>query len=80
MKSFDRVKSTLISIRKSIKRFPITVAISTVLTILLIYMNESHLTGDDQEILEKINLVIGLGIPFSLCIGLLIERFLKRKK
>ncbi|MBU5310576.1 DUF4153 domain-containing protein [Tissierella carlieri] len=80
MKSFDRVKSTLISIRKSIKRFPITVALSTVLTVLLIYMNESHLTGDDREILEKINLVVGLGIPLSLCIGLLIERFFGKKK
>lgn len=80
MKFFDRIKSTLVSIRKSVRRFPVTVAISTILAILLIYTNESQLTGNSHETLVKINLTVGLGIPLSLCIGLLIERFFKKDK
>ena len=80
MKITNRIKFTLISIKRSIKRFPITVGISTVLAILLIYLNESILTGDSREMLEKINLILGLGIPLSLCIGLFIERFLQKHK
>ncbi len=80
MKFFDRIKLTLVSIRKSVRRFPVTVAISTVLAILLIYTNESQLTGNSHETLVKINLTVGLGIPLSLCIGLLIERFFKKDK
>ncbi|WP_313757336.1 DUF4153 domain-containing protein [Tissierella sp.] len=80
MKFFSRVKTTLLSIRESVKRFPITVAMSTFLAILLIYMNETHLTQDSQETLEKINLMVGLSIPLSLCIGLLVEKFFRKKK
>ncbi len=80
MTVFGRIKSTLLSIKKSIRRFPITVVVSTVLAILLIYLNESHLTGDSRETLVKINLVVGLGILLSLCIGLLIERFFRKEK
>lgn len=80
MKFFDRIKSTLVSIRKSVRRFPVTVAVSTVLAILLIYTNESQLTGNSRETLVKINLTVGLGVPLSLCIGLLIERFFSKDK
>ncbi|HAE91695.1 MAG TPA: DUF4153 domain-containing protein, partial [Tissierella sp.] len=80
MKFFSKVKTTLLSIRESIKRFPITVTMSTILAILLIYMNETHLTRESREILEKINLIIGLSIPLSLCIGLLVEKFLWKNK
>lgn len=80
MKFLGRIKSTLLSIRKSARRFPITVAVSTILAVLLIYMNESHLTGDRRQVLERIILVFGLGIPMSLCIGLLIEKFFHKNK
>lgn len=80
MKFFSKVKTTLLSIRESIKRFPITVTMSTILAILLIYMNETHLTRESREILEKINLIIGLSIPLSLCIGLLVEKFFWKNK
>jgi len=43
-------------------------------------MNETHLTQDSQETLEKINLMVGLSIPLSLCIGLLVEKFFRKKK
>lgn len=80
MKFLDRIKLTLISIRKSIRRFPITIAVSALLALLLIYTNESKLTGSSVEMLTKINLTVGLGIPLSLCCGLLIERFFKKDK
>lgn len=76
----NRIRLTLLSTKRSIKRFPITVAISTLLAILLIYLNESSITGDNLETLEKINLVVGLGIPLSLCIKLLLERFFNNDK
>ncbi|WP_353096509.1 DUF4153 domain-containing protein [Tissierella praeacuta] len=80
MKFGGKIKSTLLSIRKSIRRFPITVAVSTALAILLIYINEANLSIGTIEILNKIKLVMGLGIPLSLCIGLLIEKFFEENK
>lgn len=80
MRLFNRIKLTLLSTKRSIKRFPITVFVSALLAFLLIYLNESHLTGDSRETLERINFVVGLGIPLSLCIELLIERFFKKDR
>lgn len=80
MKLYDRINSTMINMKASIKRFPITLIISTVLAISLIYLQESQLAVNSKETLEKINMILGLGIPLSLCIGLLIERFFKQDK
>ena len=80
MKILERVKSTLWSMEKSIKRFPITIGISTILAIFLIYLNESYLIGETMENLSKLSLVLGLGISLSLCIGLVIERFFEKNK
>ena len=80
MKKIGRIKSTLWDIQKSIERFPITIGISMILTILLIYLNESYLVGKTMENLEKISLVLGLGIPLSLFIELSIERFFEKNK
>lgn len=80
MKLLSRINLTLLSIKKSIERFPVTVTVSTLLAFLLIYLNERSLSGDNLETLKKINLVVGLGIPLSLCIKLLLERFFKNEK
>lgn len=80
MGMFKRIKLTILSIRKSIKRFPITICISSLLAFLLIYLVESQVTGDIKETIEKLCLVLGLGIPLSLCIGLLIEKFFNKNK
>ncbi|MBU5426347.1 DUF4153 domain-containing protein [Tissierella pigra] len=80
MKVFGRIKSTLWNIQKSIKRFPITIGISTILAIFLIYLNESHLAWETKEKLDQITLVLGLGIPLSLFISLGIERFFEKNK
>lgn len=80
MKIINRIKGTILSIKDSAKRFPITVAISTILTILLIYLNESTLAWESLKNIQRIASVVGLGIPLSLCIGLLIEKFFKKDR
>lgn len=80
MRFVDRINSTIVNMRSSVKRFPITLMISTILALSLIYLQESKLVGSSRETLEKINLVLGLGIPLSLCIKLLTERFFKINK
>lgn len=79
MKIRDKIKSSIMNIQKSIERFPVTILISLALTILLIYQREvfSGLTSDQQETLTRISMVVGMGIPLSLVIGLLFERFPK---
>ena len=77
MKIIDRIKSTIVSIKSSVKRFPITLIISTILAFCLIYLQESRIAGSSKETLEKISLVLGLAIPLSLCIKLIIEKFFK---
>ncbi|MCK9444176.1 MAG: DUF4153 domain-containing protein [Tissierellaceae bacterium] len=73
MKILRRIKSTFLSIRKSIKRFPITVLISTVLALSLIYLNEVEVDVDTLDKLIRLNMVLGLSILLSLCIGLFVE-------
>lgn len=82
MKLGERIKSTLLSTKKSVRRFPITIAVSVVLTILLIYLREvsPDISIDLREKLGRIAMVIGLGIPLTASIGLLSERFLKDKR
>lgn len=79
MKIQNRIKTSIINIRKSSERFPVTILVSIALTILLIYLREasSWLTSDEEEILQRISMVVGMGIPLSLAIELLLERFPK---
>lgn len=76
----NRVKSTVLSIRKSLRRFPITIGISSILAFLLIYLIETRFSGDIRQSLEKLALILGLAIPLSLCIALFIERFNMNKR
>lgn len=77
MKIVDRINTTIVNMKSSIRRFPITLIISTILAISLIYLQENKLVGSSRDTLEKINLVLGLGIPLSLCIKLITEKFFK---
>lgn len=69
-------KGILLGIRNSLERFPQTIGISTICVILLIYMSEirPEASSDLIEILNRITMVIALGIPLSLCIKLYFER------
>lgn len=76
----NRVKLTVLIFKNSLKRFPITIGISSLLAFLLIYLIEAQPTGDIKETLEKIALTLGLGILVSLCIVLLIEKFFQNNR
>lgn len=68
--------NTVKYLKESLKRFPVTILTSTALVIMLIITGEqsSTLNSETLSILERINMVIGLGIPLSLCIKLVFER------
>ena len=75
-------KGILKGIKNSIKRFPLTISISTVCVILLIYMSEisPEASNDFEETLGRVTMVLALGIPLSLCIKLFFERLEEYKK
>lgn len=79
MKIREKIKGSLLNLRKSVERFPITILVSVILTIVLIYLveNNSTLTIESRERLGRIAMVVGMGIPLSLVIGLFNERFEK---
>ncbi len=76
MKLANIFKSTIMTIRNSLKRFPITILISTSLVILLITLIEkgSSFTAATRDVLERVSLILALGIPLSVCIDLIFER------
>lgn len=82
MKFRERIKSTLYSMKNSTKRFPITVFISIIFVIVQIYINEQGYQNNEEirEFHNKISMIIGLGIPLSLCIGFINEVLLKKDK
>lgn len=82
MKLINTINNIFHSIKISIKRFPITVLISTIFTGLLITYNELKIANalNNPDDFERVIMVVGLGIPLSLCIGLLRERFFVNDK
>ncbi|MCY6959945.1 DUF4153 domain-containing protein [Clostridium brassicae] len=82
MKFKSVAKNNLKGIYNSIKRFPLTIGFSTMLTIMLIIMSEKQnfLSNVTMNNLRRINMTIALGIPLSLCIKLIIEKKEELKK
>ena len=76
MKIGDKFKNIYTSIKKSFRRFPITIAVSIALVVISIIINEKGfgLSVDTRNIYERIRMIIGLGIPLSLCIQLIYEQ------
>ena len=76
MNFITKIKNVLKSIKNSFKRFPVTISVSTALVIMLIILSEkgSSLTQDSRTIFQRINMVIALGIPLTLCIKLVYEK------
>lgn len=64
-------------LKKSVDRFPETIFISFLLVVILIMIVHDIY---DEEVLENISLTIGLGIPMSAVIKLIVERFKLNKK
>lgn len=78
----NRLNTLLQGLKASTKRFPVTILIAAVLFVRLIYLNEisSNLSSVSRDNFIRLNMIIGLGIPLSLCIDFIIERFFKGMK
>lgn len=75
MKIREFTKELLSNTKYSFKRFPLTLIISFLLVAFLIILNEN--IGDNHELMSKISLITGLGIPVSILIQLIDEVYLK---
>ncbi|HLS54245.1 MAG TPA: DUF4153 domain-containing protein, partial [Tissierellaceae bacterium] len=82
MKIKNRLFDIWQSLKESSQRFPITVGMSLLLFILLIYYNENleNLSNLQQDRFIRFNMIIGLGIGLSLVISLIGERFFPKDK
>lgn len=68
------LKSTIKAIYESIRRFPVTIGICIALVVMLIVTHENTTFSKDTiETLQRINMIIALGIPLSLCFKLIFE-------
>jgi len=76
LKLKELFKNTIRAIYESIKRFPITIGISTALVIMLIITNEKQgiLSKEIIDILKRVDAILALGIPLSLCFKLIFEK------
>lgn len=70
------VNDSVKSIYNSVKRFPITVGVCVLLVIMLIITNEnqSNLSRETLKTIQRIDMIIALGIPLSLCFKLIFEK------
>lgn len=79
MKIINVLKETSVEIYKSVKRFPVTIALSTAVIIVMVIISETQYgAGYDSPIIKSLTrlaMVFALGIPLSLCIKLLFERY-----
>ncbi len=64
------------SLKNSIRRFPVTIAVSTILVIMLILLLEKGHTFEPslREMLLRVDMIIALGIPLSACIRFIYEK------
>lgn len=77
-KIFDKFKG----IDEAGKRFPISLTLAVLFVVVRIYMNEmdASFSSNLMEKLNRISMILAMGIPLSLVIGLIIERFLKKDR
>jgi hypothetical protein len=78
MKILNVMNKTLVEIYKSVKRFPVTIALATAVVIVMIMISETGFNGrydsPTLKTLTRLAMVFALGIPLSLCIKLVFER------
>ncbi|OGO78580.1 MAG: hypothetical protein A2Y23_12685 [Clostridiales bacterium GWB2_37_7] len=79
MKIINAINKTYIEIYKSLKRFPVTIALSTSVVAVMIMISEmQYSAGYDSpfiKTLTRLAMVFALAIPLSLCIKLIFERY-----
>lgn len=78
MKFIGFIQGIFLGLHKSIKRFPVTIALSTsVVTIMIIISEIQRSSGYSNPVIEtytRIAMVLALGVPLSLCIKLFFEK------
>jgi hypothetical protein len=76
MKLLKVFKNILSGLYKSIKRFPVTIGLTTSVAVMLIIIthNEGNFTGELRDNLNRIAMILALGVPLSLCIKLIFEK------
>ncbi len=70
------IKNLMEKLLSSLRRFPVTILLAALMVSVLIYVNhmQSDLSVSVMEMLERIAMVLALGIPVTLCIKTLFER------
>lgn len=76
MKIKDSFIGIIRGLKNSLKRFPLTIGLSTICVILMIYMTEVAPNSSEsfRETLSRIIMIYALGIPLSLSIKVFFER------
>lgn len=76
MKVSINISNIVKSLKNSIRRFPVTIAISTTLVAMIILLSEKGLTFEPnlRDMLIRIDMIIALGIPLSVCIKFIYEK------
>lgn len=76
MKITPAVKHIITVLSTSLKRFPLTILFSTAVAVMLSIINELQPLTDTNlaETLNKVTMILALGIPLSLCLKLFWER------
>ena len=76
MKIAKYIISLAKSIYKSIKRFPVTIAFSTAFVVMMIITSEIRSSSAHglTENLNRVSMILALGVPLSLCIKLYFEK------
>ncbi len=76
MSILKTIKKIGFGLHSSSKRFPITLIYSWSTALLLIIINEidSSLSNETKEMLIRINMILALGIPLSLCAKMFFEK------
>ena len=76
MKLTNALKNIMVVLYRSLKRFPITILLSTAVAVMLIVISELQPIHNMSQLktLNRITLTIALGIPLSLCIKAFFER------
>ncbi|HOJ12137.1 MAG TPA: DUF4153 domain-containing protein [Clostridiales bacterium] len=77
MKLLKLLKDLVSGLYASVKRFPVTIGLTSAVSILLIIItqNESNFTNELRDSLNRIAMILTLGAPLSLCIKLAFEKY-----
>lgn len=81
MKINERIKNNFLNLKKSNKKYPVTILISSLTFIFLIYYTENMNnlgTGDNLELLLRYIKVLFILIPLSVFISNLFKKFIKK--